>query len=127
MFDTDLIAFLRAELAGAGGRVYTGNADQGKLRPFVVVNRFSGITPSTLNGTRLFSRSTFKIDCVAETYPDALPLANDLRELLHAYKGLIGATRIESCRCLSEPTPLDVVDGDLILRDLQQDFLFVYR
>lgn len=127
MLDTDLIAYLGGALSAAGERVHTGNAPQGSPRPYIVVNRFSGVTPSTLGGSRLFSRATFKIDCVGDTYPDAIPLANALRSALHNYKGLMGETPIESCRCLAEPTPLDVVDGDLVLRVMQQDFFFVYR
>lgn len=127
MLDTNLITYLRAQATSAGNRVHTGNAPQDTALPVVIIRRVSGTTPRVLGGTSLFSRATFTVDCIGRDYADALPLANDIRVILDNYRGELVDTKVMSARCLAEPADYSEIDGDLILRRISQDFLFVYR
>lgn len=127
MLDTDLVQFLRDEGTSAGARVHTGDAPQNTPLPVIIVTRISGQTPRTLKGQNLFARANFTISCIGETYGDTLPLANAVRLALDNYRGLLGTTKVESCRCLAEPADISEIDGDQVYRRVSQEFLFVYR
>lgn len=135
MIDQDLIAFLTALDTGAGNRVHMGNAPQGTAFPFVVIRRTGGTTPTTLSGVRLFTRAQYafhvlhrgKDEAGAGGYNDALPIALAITAALHGFSGVMGATTVQSARCLSEPVDASEVDGDKVIRWLQQDFLIIHR
>ncbi len=128
MLEPDLINYLIAGLPRAGGRVHLGNAPQSTALPVVVVIRISGSTPRTLGNTKLFSRANLQMHIVGDDdYQSVLALANDLLALIDGFKGDMGTTRIESCRCDGEPSDTSYIDGTKTFRQLTSDFKFVYR
>lgn len=134
MIDQDLVAFIVALGTGAADRVYTGNAPQGTLHPFVVVRRTGGTTPLTLGGRSLFARSQYaahvihkgKEESGAGGYNDALPIALTIQSNLHGFRGAMGSTTVQSARCLQEPVDASEIDGDKVIRWLQSEFLIVH-
>jgi hypothetical protein len=128
MLEPDLIAYLIAHAATVKGEVHLGNVPQGSPLPAYAVVRVGGLTPRTLNSTRLFQRANLQIHTVgADRYAPTQTAANELRELLDNFKGPMGDTYIESCRCEGEPADNSFVDGNQVYRQLTQDFRFVYR
>lgn len=134
MLDANLVKFLQDNVPILSGRVHTGRFPQGSVFPAAAIMRTSGTTPRTLDRTRLFSRATFTIATVGNDEVQSSNAANDVLAALDAYKGVMfappelpGDTRVESCRCVAEPAPLPYVDGDLVLLQMNQDHLFVFR
>jgi hypothetical protein len=129
MIDTDFIAHLVELDTSAGQKVYTGNAPQGAAKPLIVVRRASGEQPLTLGGTPLFQRATFDVNVLTDDYPTAYPIANEIRQALHGFRGLLGGTGgtdVKSCRCISFPADQSEIDGDRVIRWVQSSYLFVY-
>lgn len=126
MIDTDLRTHLVELDTAAGVKVYTGNANQGTARPFVVIRRATGDQPLTLGGVGLFQRAQFDVNVITENYTDAYPIANAIREALHGFRGALGTTDVKSCRCISFPSDQSEIDGDRVIRWVQSSFLFVY-
>lgn len=129
MIDTDLKEHLEELDTAAGSKVYTGNASQDVIKPFIVIRRSSGDQPLTLGGTTLFQRATFDVNVLADEYPDAYSIANTIREALHGFRGLLGGTGgtdVKSCRCVSFPSDQSEIDGDRVIRWVQSSYLFVY-
>lgn len=132
MIDQNLILYLQNLGTAAAARFHTGNAPQLPTFPLAVVRRTSGSTPRTLGGTKLFSRATFSIDALARDYADALSVANAVRDALDTFTGSLPSdpvgseTTVQSCRCTAEPADYSEIDGDLVLRRISQEFLFVY-
>lgn len=127
MLDTDLRQFVIDLATAAGARVYVGNAPQANAPlPIVVMRRTGGSQPRTLDRTALFERTQIGFDVLTNDYPTAYPIAFAIREALDAFEGLIGTTRVHSARCISFPNDQSVVDGDLVIRWVAQEFLFVH-
>lgn len=127
MIDTDLRQFLISLNTAAGSRVFVGNAPaNGGVRPLVVMRRTGGSQPRTLDRTPLFERTNIGFDVLTNDYPTAYPIALAIRETLDAFEGLIGTTRVHSARCISFPNDQSVVEGDLVIRWVAQEFLFVH-
>lgn len=129
MIDNDLPEHIVELDTKAGTKVYTGNAPQGALRPFVVIRRTTGERPLTLNSVGLFQRAQFDVHVITEDYVDAYPIANAIRDALHGFRGLLGGTggtEVQSCRCTSFPSDQSEIDGDRVTRWVQLSFLFVY-
>jgi hypothetical protein len=126
MIDTDLRQFIINLNTAASSRVYVGNAPANVVRPLVVIRRTGGSQPRTLSGAALFERSQIGIDVLTDDYPSAYPIATAIRAALDGYRGLMVATQIQSARCISFPTDLSVVDGDLVIRWIAMEFSFVH-
>lgn len=132
MIDQNLIKYLKALGTDAGTRIHTGTAPQQSEFPLVVIRRTTGNTPRTQNGTKLFSRASVSVDVLARNYADALTVAGQIRDGLDGYVGQFDSepagteTTIQSCRCTAEPIDISEADGDLVLRGVSQEFLFVY-
>lgn len=128
MLEPDLISYLIANATEVSGRVHLGSARQGVGLPCHVVVRIAGNTPRTLGNVALFQRASIQIHTVGgDEYGPTLTAANQLRELLDGFKGEMGDTHVESCRCEGEPSDNSFVDGTVTYRQLTQDFRFVYR
>jgi hypothetical protein len=127
MLEKDLIDRLTLAIPSVAGRVHLGNAPQDTALPFAVLRRTAGSTPRTLGGVKLFGRANVSVDLVGATYADVLIASAAAHESLDGFKGQAGETYVESARCLSDPADNSLVDGDLVLRQLTQDFLVVYR
>lgn len=127
MIDQDLVAKVKELATPAGNRVHLGNAPQDSPRPVVVIRRTGGNTPRTLSGVSLFARAQFSVNVLADRYEDAYPTANQIKDALHGFIGMLGQTDVQSSRCLSEPSDGSEIDGDKVFRWLTQDFLFVHR
>jgi hypothetical protein len=126
MIDTDLRAFLVALATGAGDRIFVGNAEVGAPQPFVILKRNGGSVPRTLSGAALFSRTQFSVDVITADYPSAYPIAFAIRDALDGFVGTLGATPVQSARCISFPTDQSLVDGDVVTRWVAMEFLFVH-
>lgn len=126
MIDQDLVAFVAGLETAASDRVYTGNAPQNAPKPFIVIRRAGGNTPLTLGGVSLFVRSRFSLNVIANEYADAFPIANTIKAQLHGFRGLMGATTVQSSRCISDPADGSEIDGDKVTRWLAQDYLIVH-
>lgn len=132
MIDKNIIAFLKAQATSASTKIYTGTAPQQTDFPVVVVRRNGGNTPRTQSGAKLFTRTQYSIISVGRNYADSLTLAAEVRTALDNFHGLLTSdpagteTDVRSCRCASEPTDISEADGDLVLRGVSQEFLFVY-
>lgn len=134
MIDQNLVTFLKGLGTAAAGRVHTGSIPQGSAFPAIVINRLPGTTPRTTNNTKLLSRTPFTIGVIAKDFATAMPVAVQLRDELDGFTGLmehdpgesLTDTRVASCRCTSELTYFDEIDGDKTLRAISQDFLFVH-
>lgn len=129
MIDTDLVRHLEELGTAAGNRVYTGNAPQGGIFPFIVLRRSSGDQRLTLGGTRLFEHAQFEVHVIADEYPVAYPIANAIKNELHGFRSVLGGTGgtdVKSCRCVSFPADQSEIDGDKVVRWVQASFLFVY-
>lgn len=127
MIDQDLVAFLIALGTGAAARVHTGNAPQNTAYPAIVVNRLPGTTPRSTNNTKLLSRTPFTIGVIAKDFAAAMPVTVLIREALDGLASeVMTDTRVHSCRCTSEPTYFEEIDGDKTLRAISQDFFFVH-
>jgi hypothetical protein len=128
MLEPDLIHYLVNNLTGVTGGVHLGNVPQNAAAPALCVIRLSGTTPRTLGNVALFSRADVQIAVVGDdNYAPVLNVANQVRALLDGFKGEMRLTRIESCRCASEPQDASVIDANKVIRQLVQDFKFVYR
>jgi hypothetical protein len=126
MIDQDLVAYLAALGTAASTRVYLGNAIQNKDFPLVVVRRTGGSQPKVLGGTALFERSEFSVNVFAETYAEAYPIANTIRDELKNYRGALGSTSVASSRCTLFPTDQSEIDGDKVTRWVAMSFLFMH-
>ncbi len=134
MIDQNLVTFLIGLATPAGSRVHTGNVPQGTTFPAIAINRLPGNTPRTTNNTKLMSRTPFTIGVIAGDYASAMPTVIAVRDALDGFKGVmahaasasIQDTTVASCRCTSEPTYFDEIDGDKTIRAVSQDFLFVH-
>lgn len=129
MIDIDLRTHLMELETQAGNRVFIGNAQQGALKPHIVVNRVTGQQPKTLGGRRLFSRLEVNVNVMADDYPDAYPTALSIKDELDGFVGLLGGTsgtQIQSCTCTNHPADQGLVDGDKVIRWVQATYRFVY-
>lgn len=134
MIDQNLVTYLKGLGTAAAARVHTGNIPQDSVLPAIVISRLPGNTPRTTNNTKLMSRTPFTIGVIARDYATAMPVATQLRDELDGFTGLMAHdpaedltdTRVGSCRCTSEPTYFDEIDGDKTLRAISQDFFFVH-
>lgn len=126
MLDTDLISYLVAAGTDAGNRFHTGNIPQLSAYPAVALRRTFGTTPRTLGGLPLNSRAQFQVSVVGKDYATVLPVANQVRAKLDGFSGIMGGSKIMSCRCLAEPADFSEIDGDQQFRIVSQDFFFVY-
>ena len=134
MIDKNLVTFLKRLGTAAAGRVHTGGVPQDTAFPAVVINRLPGNTPRTTNNTKLLSRTPFTIGVIAKEYATAMPVVVALRDALDGFKGLmthdtsedLTDTKVASCRCTSEPTYFEEIDGNKTLRAISQDFFFVH-
>ncbi len=71
----------------AGGRRYWVRAPQTVTRPFVVLNRISGIPSYHYQGSSGFVASSVQIDVYADTYSACIAAARQIKGLLSGYKG----------------------------------------
>ena len=134
MIDENLRTRLVDLATAASARIYTGTAPQQPAFPLVVLRRNGGSTPQTLRGVPLFSRANVTLSCIGKNYAESISLANAIRDALTANGGKVVMasspagtdTTVLSCRCTSEPTDISEADGDLVLRGISQEFLFVY-
>lgn len=127
MIDQDLVTFLIALGTAASTRVHTGNVPQNTPYPAIVINRLPGSTPRTTNNTQLASRTPFSIGVIAKDFAVAMPVTVAIRDALDGLKKVtMTDTRVHSCRCTSEPTYFEEIDGDKTLRAISQDFFFVH-
>jgi hypothetical protein len=128
MLEPDLIAYLKEHATEVSGRVHLGNVPQGTSLPAHAIERVGGNSPRTLGNVRLFQRASLQIHTVGlDRYAPTQAAATQLLELLDGFKGQMGATHVESCRCEGEPTDNSVVGDTQTYRQLTQDFRFVYR
>jgi hypothetical protein len=126
MIDTDVRQFIIDLNTAAGARVYVGNAPQVAVRPLVVMRRTGGSQPRTLSGAPLFERTQLGFDVLTNDYPIAYEISMAIRVALDGFLGLIGTTRIQSSRCTAFPNDQSIVEGDLVIRWVAQEFLFVH-
>lgn len=126
MIDTDLRAFIIALNTAAGDRVFVGNADGSATRPFVVIRRTGGAQRITLGGDKLFQTSNFSVDVITNNYPSAYPVSEAIQVALHGFRGLLGATVVQLCKCTGFPRDESEVDGDLVTRWVSSDYSFTH-
>lgn len=127
MIDQDLVTYLAALSTGALARVHTGNIPQDSQLPAIVLNRLPGTRPRTTNNTKLAARTPFSIGVIAKDFGTAMPIVNAIRDGLDGLANeVLTDTRVHSCRCTSELTYFEEVDGDKTLRAISQDFFFVH-
>lgn len=126
MIDIALRSFIIALNTGAGDRVFVGNAAPGAARPLVVIRRSGGSQPRTLSGQALFERTQFGVDVLTSDYAAAYPIALAIRQALDGFGGALGTTTVHSCRCVQFPIDQSAVEGDLIIRWVAMEFLFVH-
>ena len=127
MIDQDLVTYLIGLSTGAGNRVHTGNIPENSALPAIVINRLPGTRPRTTNNSKLAARTPLSIGVIAKDYASAMPLAVAIRDGLDGLANAVMTdTRVHSCRCTSELTYFEEVDGDKTLRAISQDFFFVH-
>jgi hypothetical protein len=71
----------------AGGRRYWVRAPQQAGRPFVVLNRISGLPDYHSQGPSGYVASRVQADCYAETYTAAKQVARAVKAALSGYRG----------------------------------------
>jgi hypothetical protein len=79
---------ITALLAGvASGRRFWVRAPQSAARPFLVLNRVSGVRDYTYQGPSGFVQSRVQVDVYADTYPAAKATARAVRDALSGHSG----------------------------------------
>ncbi len=63
----------------AGGRRYWGSAERGAVKPYVVLNRISGVADYHMQGASGLVASRVQADCYGATYTSARQAARDLK------------------------------------------------
>jgi hypothetical protein len=71
----------------AGGRRYWVRAPQDAARPFVVLNRITGIIDYQMNGPSGYVSSRIQADCYADTYSATKATARAVKTVLSGYNG----------------------------------------
>lgn len=71
----------------AGGRRYWVRAPQGAARPFIVLNRISGVQNYNYQGASGFVSSGLQIDIYADTFTAGIATARSVKALLSGYRG----------------------------------------
>lgn len=128
MIDQDLLTHLKALATAAGTRVYIDTVDQGTPLPAVAFRHSGGgNTPTTLDNVLLFTRANIDIEVLAKRQEDAYPVAIAIMNSLRGFRGVMGATDVQSSRCVSEPSNISAIDGDKVFRGLIASYLIVHR
>lgn len=126
MIDTDLRAFIIGLATAAGDRVFLGNADASAARPLVIIRRTGGDRRLTLGGDALFHKSTFAVDVITNNYATAYPVSDAIQTALHGFRGLLGSTVVQLCKCIGFPRDESEVDGDVVTRWVSSEYSFTH-
>jgi hypothetical protein len=128
MIDQDLLAHLKALATPAGERVHIDTLPQDTVLPAIAFRHSGGgNTPKTLDNVSLFTRANIDIEVLAKRQEDAYPVAIAIKDSLHGYRGAMGASDVQSSRCVSDPSNISSVDGDKVFRGLIASYLIVHR
>jgi len=103
----DFLAGTSPQLSCAG-RVYP-RLPQGVTFPAVRYQRISANRTQAIDGNVGVTEVTVQIDCMAETYSETKVLADEVRTLLHGYRGAWGAL---VCRHITLETENDFYEQD---------------
>jgi hypothetical protein len=130
VIEKELHAWLIANIAVVAGRVYARKLPQEPTLPALTFTRISGIPWPTHDGPVGKSDSRFQISCWAlekksggTGYLGAKELAEDLRQALDCFTGVMGAETIEACFCLNM---VDLGDDEAELQQVAVDFLITH-
>jgi len=104
----------------AGSRIYP-RLPQGVTHPAIRYQRISTGRNLALDGAVGVTAATVQIDCRAESYSAAKALADEVRGILHAYRGPWGALTARLVSLESE-NDLEYVDGDDVIHWVAQRY-----
>jgi len=74
----------------AGDRVYP-RLPQGVTFPAILYQRITTTRRHSINATVGVTEATIQIDCMADSYSEAKSLADEVRVILHGYRGSWGS------------------------------------
>ena len=104
----------------AGSRIYP-RLPQGVTHPAIRYQRISTDRMLALDSTVGVTAATVQIDCRAETYSEAKSLADEVRAILHGYRGSWGTLTARLVDLESE-NDLEYQDGDEIIHWVVQRY-----
>jgi hypothetical protein len=112
----------------AGTNVYREVIEQEPTMPAISFTRTGG-TPmrrDLANGTPVLQRANLRVEVIASTSASAESVASDLRTGLDGFRGTVSSVDILRC-ALTFQGDASYVDGDLVLKIVQQDYEVTYR
>jgi len=104
----------------AGSRVYP-RLPQGVTYPAILYARVTATRQQSLNANVGVTEATVQIDCMAETYSEAKTLADEVRVILHGYRGTWGTLKARHITLESENDIYDQ-DGDRVSHWVSQRY-----
>ena len=111
MIETVLQAYLAANVALCGGRVWPMKLPQKPTLPAITYRKISGPRIQTHDGASGLAHPRIQISCWAETYLAAKQLAEEVRQDLDGFSGAMGATHVGSMFLSNETDLYDPETG----------------
>lgn len=114
------------------GRIYPVATPQDAARPFLLYRRISSRHHQHLSGGSEVCIADIELACVADTYSEAVALADAVREVVDGYRGTAAygatSTTINSIRLQSETDESFEIDGrDMPLFACNQTYTLAYE
>lgn len=104
----------------AGSRIYP-RLPQGVTHPAIRYQRISTERKQAIDGNVGVAMASVQVDCIAESYSGCKSLADEVRAILHGYRGAWG-TLIARNVVLETENDLDYIDGDDVLHWVSQRY-----
>ena len=124
MIETGLVTYLAADTdvaALVGTRIYPVDdvpqpPNVGSERPYITHQRISWSGLTTMDGADGLTNVHIQLNCIADTYIDAMTLADKVRLALDGYSGAMGdqtvqASFVDDARALGEELPTGKEQG----------------
>ena len=113
--EEDLRTLLLADAgvtAAVGGRVTWGARPQGSPLPAVVLHNIGGLKSYHLGGEAGPFQPRVQVNCLGESYLDALSTCRAVVAAISGYAGTVGGTYFQGILQDSEPRSLDDAAGE---------------
>ena len=127
-----LFAYLTAVpgiAAQAGTRVYPAPAPEDPTYPLIVYQRISTVRVRSMTGPSQLAQARMQINAHAATYATAKTLADELRNALDGYQGVMGTVPVSGSFLEDDADAPDVspeVEGNRVY-SVHMDFMIAYQ
>lgn len=94
MIEEELTSWLQANIALVANRVYPMKLPQNPTLPAITYQKISGLRVQSHDGPSGLAYPRFQVSCWGESYSDAKQVAEEVRQDLDGYQGLMGVVQV---------------------------------